>query len=219
MPNPGRNGPLREAPADSEEIEILEIEGMPEPGGAFASEGVEVPFDEDVKAPPQELAAAEEMREDAASRERLLRLQADFDNLRKRIERDEAEQRRTANARLVTALLPVIDSFERAMATEPGKGDDGTFRAGVELIRRQMLDVLGKEGVRTVESLGKPFDPTMHEAFTVSLAPELPPNTVIEEIQRGYLLNGRLLRPALVRVSVSASEDSVAEDADSGEVS
>jgi molecular chaperone GrpE len=214
MSNSSQGGPPREVPDDSEEIEILEIEGMPEPDGPPADEDVEVPFDEETAAPARGPEAVEEPREESESRGRLIRLQADFDNLRKRIEREEAEVRKTASIRLVTALLPVIDNFERAMATERAEGDDGAFRAGVELIHRQMLDVLRREGLKTVEALGRPFDPTVHEAFGTEPASAFPPNTVVEEIQRGYLLHERLLRPALVRVSVSAGDEPAAEDAD-----
>jgi molecular chaperone GrpE len=213
-----QGGPPHDVPDDSEEIEILEIEGMPEPDGPLADEEVEVPFEEEAIPPARAPEAVEEPREEPGSRERLIRLQADFDNLRKRIEREEAELRKVASIRLMTALLPVIDNFGRAVATQRVEGDDGAFRSGVELIHRQMLDVLHKEGLRAVEALGRPFDPTVHEAFATESASAFPPNTVIEEVQRGYLLHDRLLRPALVRVSVSPGTEPAAESADPQEV-
>ncbi len=188
----------RDDPPDNEEIEILEVEGLAEPVEEGERDEVVVDFEEPSAPPPR----VEERREDPAGRERLLRLQADFENLRKRIEREQAEFRTIATIRLVTELLPVLDNLERALASERLEGESTAFRAGVELIQRQLVDALRKEGLRPVDALGQAFDPEIHEAVAVTTAPGLPENTVIEEIQRGYFLQERLLRPALVRVSV-----------------
>lgn len=115
-----------------------------------------------------------------------------------------------ATSRLVTSLLPVLDNLERAIATERPEGEDVALRTGVQLIHRQLIEVLRREGLRPVDALGQPFDPAIHEALATEPAPGLPPNTVVEEIQRGYFLHERLLRPALVRVSVR--EGPVADD-------
>ena len=203
-----KDGARREAPVDPDEVEILEVEGMDDVGARNERDEVEVVFDER----PQ----AAEPREDSASRERLLRLQADFENLRKRIEREQEEFRAVATIRLVTELLPVLDNFDRAIASETLEGENAAFRAGVELIHRQLAEALKKEGLRPVDALGKPFDPAIHEAVATAPASGLPENTVIDEIQRGYFLRERLLRPALVRVSVGGEVG--AADAVSGEV-
>jgi molecular chaperone GrpE len=184
----------REVPSDPDEIEIIEIEGMDDAGARNGRDEVDVVFEE----PPQ----ASGPREDTASRERLMRLQADFENLRKRIEREQAEFRAIATIRLVTELLPVLDNFDRAIASERLEGENAAFRAGVELIHRQLAEALKKEGLRPVDALGRPFDPAIHEAVATAKATGIPENTVIDEIQRGYFLRERLLRPALVRVSV-----------------
>ncbi len=186
----------RDAPPEPEEIEILEVEGMEEPGPDAGTDEIVVDFDD--AAPPAR--RPEEPREEQAARERLLRLQADFENLRKRIEREQAEFRAVATIRLVRELLPVLDNFERALASERPEGESAAFRAGVELIHRQLLEALRKEGLRPVDALGRPFDPEVHEAVAVEPATGLPDHTVIEEIQRGYFLRERLLRPALVKV-------------------
>jgi len=189
-----QDGARREVPGDPDEIEILEVEGMDDAGARNGRDEVEVVFEE---RPP-----AAEPREDSATRERLLRLQADFENLRKRIEREQAEFRTVATIRLVTELLPVLDNFDRAIASERLEGENEAFRAGVELIHRQLAEALKKEGLRPVDAVGQPFDPAIHEAVATGPASGLRENTVIEEIQRGYFLRERLLRPALVRVSV-----------------
>ncbi len=197
MNQDGQDRLAQDPPGEPDEIEILEIEGLEEDGTPKRRDDVEVVFDEPGPAPP-----APEPREDSVSRERLLRLQADFENLRKRIEREQAEFRTVATIRLVTEILPVLDNFDRALATEPLEGENAAFRAGVDLIHRQLVEALRKEGLRPVESLGHPFDPEVHEAVATAPAAGLPENMVIEEVQRGYFLRERLLRPALVRVSV-----------------
>ena len=208
MTKDSQDGATREAPCDPDEIEILEVEGMDDAGARNGRDEVEVVFEE---RPP-----AAEPREDSATRERLLRLQADFENLRKRIEREQAEFRTVATIRLVTELLPVLDNFDRAIASERLEGENEAFRAGVELIHRQLAEALKREGLRQVDALGQPFDPAIHEAVATAPATGIPENTVIDEIQRGYFLRERLLRPALVRVSVGG--DGGAGDAVSREV-
>jgi len=199
-----------ERPLESDEIEILEIEGMPGPASAPAGAEIEVLFDEKPD-------AAAEARDQEAGRERLLRLQADFDNLRKRVEREQAEFQASARCRVVGALLPVLDNFDRAVASGRAGGEDEAFRLGIELIHRQFVEILSKEGLRPVEALGRPFDPLIHEAVATDSASGLAPNTVIEEIQRGYFLNERLLRPSLVRVAVGEPADAAGSGPQEGQ--
>lgn len=135
------------------------------------------------------------------AREQLLRLSADFENFRRRIEREREDSERHASASLVTRLLPVLDNFERALSRDPGAGSD-RFYDGVVLIFRQLLEELRKEGLAAVDSVGEPFNPELHEAVSTTVEQALPPNIVVEEMQRGYRLHERLLRPALVKVTV-----------------
>jgi molecular chaperone GrpE len=131
-------------------------------------------------------------------RDRMARMQADFDNARKRAQREQQEYREYALADAVRMLLPILDSFDRAIATS-GSGDD--LRKGVELINRQLHDALIKLGVEAVPAEGAPFDPNVHEALGLVETNDIPDNHVVEELQRGYRLKGRLLRPAMVRVA------------------
>jgi molecular chaperone GrpE len=196
------DGKNRPGDGDSGEVEIVEIVGMDEaaaPPGA--KDDVEIVFDETTGVPGAE-PVPDPACEEAALREKLIRLQADFENLKKRIDRDTEELYRRAARRVVSALLPVLDNLERALASARSDAGDEGIRAGVELIHRQLLGALRREGLRAVEARGLPFDPHVHEAVATEPSDELPAQTVVEELQRGYFLHDHLLRPALVKVSV-----------------
>jgi molecular chaperone GrpE len=130
--------------------------------------------------------------------DRLARLQAEFDNFRKRTAREQQDFREYAVAEAVKSLLPVLDSFDRALAAE---GDGTEFRAGIELINRQFHDALAKLGVEPLKVVGEPFDPQYHQAVQMVDTKEMEDNHVLDELQRGYKLKNRLLRPAMVRVA------------------
>ena len=118
------------------------------------------------------------------------------------MEREREANERHAAAGLVTRLLPVLDNFERALSSEVPTEEGRAFQEGVALIFRQLLDELRKQGLAAVDSLGQEFDPTVHEAVAMDADSGLPPNTVVEELRRGYLLHDRLLRAAQVKVSL-----------------
>ena len=133
--------------------------------------------------------------------DRLARLQAEFDNARKRAVREQQEFREFAAADVIKNFLPILDSFERALKAG---GDAGDFRSGVELIYRQFQDALQKIGVQPIAAVGQPFDPRVHEAIEMVDTTEVPDHHVLEELQRGYKYKERLLRPAMVRVARNA---------------
>lgn len=146
------------------------------------------------------------LKEDAAKAgeywQRLLRLQADFDNMRKRIEKEKSEFVKFANEGVLLDLLNVLDDLERAVElAEKGKEDFGAFLKGVEMILAHLYEVLKENGVTAVDAAGKPFDPHLYEALMQQEKDDLAENTVIEELQKGYLINGRVLRTAKVKVS------------------
>jgi molecular chaperone GrpE len=132
-------------------------------------------------------------------RDRSIRTLADFENYRRRAERERDELRRYAAFEAMSDFLPVLDNLERALSAG-GSADD--VRVGVEMILRQMRDLLRQRGVAPVEALGQPFDPTIHEAVARDEDPDVDVPTVIEEMQRGYRMHDRLLRPALVKVAM-----------------
>jgi molecular chaperone GrpE len=135
-------------------------------------------------------------------KDRLLRLMAETENYKKRTEREKSEQLKRANESLLKDLLPVLDNLERALEhaiEDAGPGE--AMAKGLELTYQELWKVLERHGVERVEALGQPFDPEVHEAMMQQEDPDHEAGTVIGEMQRGYLLAGRLLRPAMVVVS------------------
>ena len=137
--------------------------------------------------------------ERAAYLDRLARLQAEFDNFRKRNAKAQQEYRDYALADALKALLPILDSLDNALQTNAASLED--FHAGIELIDKQFHDALAKLGVQPVPAEGEPFDPNVHQAIQMVDTDEAEDNHVLDELQRGYRLKDRLLRPAMVRVA------------------
>lgn len=131
----------------------------------------------------------------------LLRLQADFDNYRKRTQKEKTEIIKYASERIVSELLPVLDNFERAVSAAQVNPDFSTFSQGVEMILRQLQTALTKEGLKAIEAIGQPFDPNLHDAVLRVESEEHPENTVVDELQKGYYLKEKVLRPSMVKVS------------------
>ena len=137
-----------------------------------------------------------------ALQDRLLRTAAEFDNYRKRIDRERRDQFESAASSLLVEILPVVDNLERALQAPSGP-EAAAFRAGVELIHRQLVDLLRKRGVTPIEALGADFDPRVHQAVSQESSATHRDGEVMEEMQRGYMLGDRLLRPAMVKVATS----------------
>lgn len=139
-------------------------------------------------------------------KEQLLRMRADYENLLKRLERERYDFEQFANSALVSRLLPVLDNFERAMHHRDARFEDDAFCTGVVLIYQHLLDELRKEGLTPIDSVGHPFDPTIHDAVATDVAATVHDNnTVVEQLQRGYLFRDRVLRPALVKVGLASN--------------
>jgi molecular chaperone GrpE len=164
------------------------------------------PQSEDVPADPGPPAVEAESVPDPAAerdefRELLLRKQAEFDNYKKRVERDRARANRQAERTLIVALLPLLDDFERALGAPAEGGGAEAYRAGVELIHRQLLEILRKRGVAPIDTAGVRFDPNLHEAVAYQASEGHADGDVIDELRRGYRLDEDLLRAAMVRVA------------------
>ena len=144
------------------------------------------------------------LNEEKAELEDLLRRrQAEFDNFRKRAERERAELYEDATMSTVAKMLPIVDDFERAFATsQAAEGPVAEYAKGMALIHQQFLDALGKLGLKALESVGKEFDPNLHHGIQKVEVPGTEVDTVMEEYQRGYLFKEKLLRPAMVKVAV-----------------
>jgi molecular chaperone GrpE len=153
---------------------------------------------ERLQAAERELALARERADQNLSNWQ--RAAADFSNYKRRVEEDKAATGQFANAILLGRLLAVLDDYDRALDNVPPDTHDAWVE-GIRLVERKLRGLLESEGVTPIEAVGKPFDPNLHEAVVHEDTTEHPDNTVIDEVQRGYLLHDRVLRPALVRVA------------------
>jgi molecular chaperone GrpE len=149
--------------------------------------------------PDVRLAAA--LAERDANYDRFLRSQAELDNFRKRVQREREEDRRYASLPVVRDLLPVFDNLRRAMDAASSAGESGNLRQGIELVLQQLEGVLARHGAQAIPAVGQPFDPHLHEAVQQAPSAEHPPMTVIQELERGYMLQDRVIRPTKVIVS------------------
>lgn len=141
-----------------------------------------------------------------AARDQALRAQADFDNYRKRTQRELAEERRYAALPVVRDLLPALDNLQRAVDAGQNVDDLSAMLKGVEMVAQQISEVLSRHGTAAIEAVGQPFDPNQHEAIQQMPSKEHPPMTVIDEVERGYRLHERVIRPSKVIVSVAPPE-------------
>ncbi len=168
-------------------------------GAPAAADVVEMAADEGA-APP---SVEEQLREElSATRDRLLRVLADLDNQRKRMDRERQQLRTSYVSAPLREFLGVVDNLDRALESEASADD---FRAGVEMIRRQMTDLLRRFDVEPVESLNAAFDPNVHEAVAREESAEVEQPTVVQELQKGYTMRSTLLRAAMVRVAMPAA--------------
>lgn len=192
---------LREEEKNSPEIEIREAPGE-------AKETTEAPGEAKVTEEAKVALELKEVREALAAKtaeakellDKLKRSYADLDNFRKRWRREQEELTKFASEKLVCALLPVLDSFENALKAQD-EGKETPFFKGVEMIYRQLEEVLKKEGLTSLNPMGEPFDPYYHEALMMVDTEDYPPQTVVEVLRKGYALNQKVIRPALVKVS------------------
>ncbi len=188
--------------------EFEAVEEAPEPeertseeAGESAGEAVDQALQEELTRLQDELARFREL---------YLRKLADFENFRKRKEREAQEFRLAAHADLLRDVLPVLDNLERALSVP--EGDGSGIRAGVELVLRQFKDVLARYGLVEVNPKGQPFDPRYHEAIARETREDVGGETVLEVLQKGYMLRDKLLRPALVVVAVPARREQPPEE-------
>lgn len=169
-------------------------------GGEEVLEDVpEASLEEKVLTLEAELKQSKEQAEDYYVR--LQRLQAEFDNFRKRSQKEKEENLKYASERVIKEMLPILDNFERAVASSQSSQDFTAFSQGVEMILKQMKSGLEKEGLTPIEAVGQPFDPKLHDAVLQVDSEDYPENTVVEELQKGYYLKEKVLRPSMVKVS------------------
>lgn len=172
---------------------------LEESGEAWDSETGEGPEESQGQENLMELLTREKARSEEYFN-RLARLQADFDNYRKRVAREREELLKYAGEQIIASLLPIMDNFERALGAK--NDDPGKLAEGVEMISRQIQDILTREGLEPIPAVGEQFNPEVHEAVMREENGDQPENTVIEEFRKGYTLKGKVIRPAMVKVAV-----------------
>lgn len=141
----------------------------------------------------------------------LQRLQAEFDNYKKRVDREKAELIKYASAELVSELIDIMENLERGVASAKGSDDIDSIVKGMEMVSTQLKDILGSRGLKPIEAVGKKFDPHYHEAMMMTPTDEYPYNTVIEEFQQGYMIKDKVIRYSKVRVSVNENNNENSE--------
>lgn len=166
-----------------------------------ATEVIPPPSDTDESRSSTDERLSELTRERDEYEDLLLRKTADFDNFQKRVERERKSVNESAAVDLITELLPLIDDLERALMSEANAGSATAYRVGVNLIHKQLLGVLAKRGVSPIDTSGEQFDPHYHEAMAYEVNEKHSEGEIIDEVRRGYMSRGRLLRPAMVRVA------------------
>jgi molecular chaperone GrpE len=175
-----------------------------------AAEAVEEQISEEQQQAAEEIAAedvatdsryAELEKQAEEAQQRYLRAQADFDNFRRRTTKEKEELAQYASMKLITQLLPVVDNFDRAMAAASANGDFESLAKGVEMIFRQLEQTLTGEGLKAMNVVGEPFNPEFHQAIMQVESDEHEEGIIVEEVQKGYMLKDKVLRPAMVKVS------------------
>ncbi len=179
----------------------------PEEAAQDAQGTAETPM---VSDPPVETLDALRTERDQL-KDKLLRAQAECANISKRLHQQHGEALKLAGMGLARELLPIVDNFERSLEGMTAEHEKDSVIAGIKLIADQLVKVLRDHGVEPIEAVGKPFDPTYHEALMSDPASDLPPGTVTSELQRGYTMHGRVLRPARVTVAAEPAEQSQQE--------
>jgi len=187
-----------------DDIYIIDESGEVVAGDPEEPEGLE-PVEQGTQGPipvqPADTSVAALQKEIGELQDQNLRSRADFENFRRRMEREKSDYFKHALSGVMRDVLPVLDNFERALASGSEGGED--FHKGIELIHKQFVEALQKQGLRSIDTAGVPFDPTVHEAIMSEERADMPSNTVVAIFQKGFFLNDRLVRPALVKVSTS----------------
>ncbi|WP_280768516.1 nucleotide exchange factor GrpE [Salipaludibacillus daqingensis] len=176
--------------------EVEEVEQSADEDVVEAEAEVIEPEDESSSTVQQEL---EQKLEETTNR--MLRLQADYDNFRRRTQQEKESAAKYRSQSLAESLLPALDNFERGMKIDAQSDETKSLLQGMEMVYRQMKEALKNEGIEAIDSVGQPFDPHVHQAVMQVESDEYEPNVVVEEMQKGYMLKDRVIRPAMVKVN------------------
>lgn len=191
---------------ESAEAEAPATEAAEAPAPAEGSAGASDAKDQEIESLKAQLEMSMGRGRDLMQKlkdehEKMLRAAADLENYKKRAQKEKEEVQKFGSEKLLRDMLPVFDNFDRALDHATTAADFDSFKKGVQMIRKQFEDALGKHGVKSFSAKGEVFDPTRHEAMSAAETTDMPPNHVFSEVLRGFTLNERLVRPALVVVS------------------
>lgn len=192
--------------AENQDSTYIKDEGLVEEQDSDQTEAVDNNEEEQIASEPEleyvEKSKFEEVQQKADENyQRFLRAQADLDNFRRRTRSDKEEAAKYASMKLIEQLLPVIDNFERALASSQSNADYDSLVKGIEMISRQISQAVEQEGLKAIEAVGQPFNPDFHEAIMQVESEEHEEGIIVEEVQKGYMLKDRVLRPTMVKVS------------------
>jgi molecular chaperone GrpE len=175
-----------------------------------ASDEPEIPVEVTPESPPDRQAALEQEKKEL--HDRLLRTAADFDNFRKRSRKDVEDARTKGREEMAKEILPVVDNLERALSAAQGQTGSGGIIEGVQLVLRQLLGSLERFEIKPVSAMGEAFDPARHEAISQVPTADAAPGTVVAEMQKGYTMGSRLIRPAMVAVATAPAQSTPPAD-------
>ncbi|WP_211745509.1 nucleotide exchange factor GrpE [Paenibacillus sp. Marseille-Q4541] len=190
------NTPQENIANEADQANVVDEQNPVNDSAESAQEGTE----SEVEVLDPEVAKFKALAEE--SEKRYLRTQADFDNFRRRTQKEKEDLAKYATTKLITELVPVIDNFERAMTTADTNADADSFIKGVSMIFRQLDGVLQAEGLTVMQTVGEPFNPEYHQAIMQVESDEYEEGIVVEEVQKGYMMKDKVLRPAMVKVSM-----------------
>lgn len=201
---PKKNKPLKtEEHAATEDVEVKEP--------VSATDTEEQTIFADTETPEADLSAAaeqetvdeaEELRKQLeAEQNKYLRLLADYDNFKRRTQKDKEIANKFRSQSLLSDLLPVLDNFERALSLKTTSEESASLLKGVEMVQKSLNEAVSREGLEEIKAVGEPFDPNFHQAVMQEKDDSAEPGTVLQELQKGYILKGRVLRPAMVKVN------------------
>lgn len=158
--------------------------------------------DPSVTEEPDTVDETEELREQVeAEQNKYLRLLADYDNFKRRTQKDKEIANKFRSQSLLSDLLPVLDNFERAMSVTTNSEESASLLKGLEMVQKSLIEAVSREGLEEIKAVGEPFDPNFHQAVMQEKDDSAEPGTVLQELQKGYILKGRVLRPAMVKVN------------------
>lgn len=190
---------IEETPADQQTVDGTDPSAV-----TLTDESAEAENSSDAQETTEETEEDEIARlkdEVEAEQNKYLRLLADFDNFKRRSQKDKEISTKFRSQSLLTDLLPVLDNFERALTVETKSDDTASIMKGVEMVQKSLLEAVKREGLEEIPAVGEPFDPNYHQAVMQEKDEEAEPGIVLQELQKGYTLKGRVLRPAMVKVN------------------